>query len=649
MARRTSPIAFLILSILSLAACVDVPQTEAPDALSVPAWPTLDTLATPLPSPTPLPEWKTLTICAGSEPTSLYLYNESNYITDAILEAIYDGPIDWRNFGYQPVILEELPSSENGGMVIELVEVREGDWVVDDNGDRIQLAQGSIVRPAGCRSEACAQTYADGALSLERMSVTFHLLEGLEWSDGISLKASDSVFSYNLAVQPDTPYGINGLVSQSVDSLLNTAAYTALDDRTVQWQGLPGFIDPNYAANFFIPLPEHVLKPYDPLQLVEMAGYLPVGWGAYRPILWDAGERLVLERNPNYFLAGQGLPYFDRLVFRFLTGSVAQRLETLDDGTCDILLSDAIPLENLAQAMPGRDAGSIAVYSLPEGMPLAWEQLSFNTAPVDGSQRPAFFREARLRKAIASCIDRPALAQALYGDLAPVMDTYLPPGHPLLETAEIATYPFDPAAGTALLEEIGWRDTDGDGIREAHGVAGIKASTPLQLELVTSDAPLRQTVAALIATNLESCGVGVTVREVAGYQFLMKDAEAPVYGRNFDMALFSWQTGLLPPCDLALSSKIPSEVNAWSGRNVTGYSNPGYDVACQGAQIALPGTTQYLAGQRDALRIFSQDLPFLPLFLRVRFGLARPDLLGLIPDLTQGNELWNIEAFRLEP
>lgn len=115
------------------------------------------------------------------------------------------------------------------------------------------------------------------------------------------------------------------------------------------------------------------------------------------------------------------------------------------------------------------------------------------------------------------------------------------------------------------------------------------------------------------------------------------------------MALFSWQTGLLPPCDLALSSKIPSEVNAWSGRNVTGYSNPGYDVACQGAQIALPGTTQYLAGQRDALRIFSQDLPFLPLFLRVRFGLARPDLLGLIPDLTQGNELWNIEAFRLEP
>ncbi len=640
--------AILILSILSLVtACVDVPQTEAPDALSVPAWPTLETLATPLPSPTPLPEWKTLTICAGSEPTSLYLYNESNYITDAILEAIYDGPIGRRNFGYQPVILEELPSIENGGLLIEPVEVQEGDWVLDDNGNRVQLAEGMVVRPAGCRSGACAQAYAGGTFRMDRMTVTFHLLEGLRWSDGITLKASDSVFSYNLAVHADTPYGVNGLVSQSVESLLNTATYTAQDDRTVQWQGLPGYIDPHYAANFFIPLPEHILKPYDPLQLVEMAGYLPVGWGAYRPVIWDSGERMILERNPNYFLAGQGLPYFDRLVFRFLTGSIEQRLEALADGICDILLADAIPLEYLSQAMEASQASSMNIYSLPEGMPLAWEQLSFNIAPADGSQRPAFFSDVRLRTAIAYCIDRSALAQAFYGNLSTVLDTYLPPGHPLLETAEITTYPFDSAAGTALLEEIGWRDTDGDGIREAHGLAGIKTSTPLQLELVTSDTPLRQALAALIAADLQACGVSVTIREIAGYQFLMKTADAPIYGRNFDLALFSWLTDMLPPCELALSSEIPSEVNAWSGRNITGYSNPGYDVACQGAQLALPGTTQYLAGQMEALRIFSQDLPFLPLFLRLNFGLARPDLVGLIPDPTQGNELWNVEAFRL--
>jgi peptide/nickel transport system substrate-binding protein len=273
--------------------------------------------------------------------------------------------------------------------------------------------------------------------------------------------------------------------------------------------------------------------------------------------------------------------------------------------------------------------------------------LAFNIAPPDGSQRPAFFSEPRLRKAIAFCIDRPALAQTLYGGLAPVLDTYLPPGHPLLETAKVTTYAFDLAAGSALLEEIGWRDMDGDGIREAHGIAGIKTSTPLQLELVTSDAPLRQTLAALIAADLEACGVGVTVQEITGYRFLMKSAEAPIYGRNFDLALFSWSTDMLPPCDLALSSEIPSEENAWSGRNITGYNNPGYDVACQGARLTLPGTTQSLAGQQEALRIFSQDLPFLPLFLRVNFGLTRPDLVGLIPDPTQGNELWNVEAFRL--
>ncbi len=152
----------------------------------------------------------------------------------SVLEALYDGPIDTRKFSPQPVILQKLPAYPDQDVLVEAVDVKAGDTVVDANGDLVNLAANVKVLPAGCAGTDCAVTW-DGtkALKMDRLKVTYRLLPGLKWSDGAALTAADSVYSFNLAADPATK------VSKRIVD--RTLAYQAADDLTVEWTGRPGF------------------------------------------------------------------------------------------------------------------------------------------------------------------------------------------------------------------------------------------------------------------------------------------------------------------------------------------------------------------------------------------------------------------------
>jgi peptide/nickel transport system substrate-binding protein len=573
------------------------------------------------------------------------------YVADVIREAIYDGPIDTRGFDYQPVILERLPSLTDGDAVIEPVSVQAGDWVLDNNGDVVQLSEGMVVRPAGCRYEDCAVTYVQGTLQMDQLSATFRLLEEIKWSDGTPLTAADSVFSFQLAQETETRWGRTGglglVPSRGIESVLHTARYTALDERTVQWVGLPGFLDPNYRTNFFIPLPKHQLSHLSTQQLLdaEETNYLPMGWGPYVLKRWTPGDRIVAERNPHYFRATEGLPFFDRLIFRFMGEDADRNLEALREGTCDVLTLDTYLQPQLEQVLELEERGELELYVTP-GTVL--EHLDFGINPAPGYDHPDYFEDARLRRGVAHCIDRQRLVDEVYHGLSVLPHAYVPPAHPLYAQAGLTVYSFDPEAGVALLEEIGWRDVDGDGVREAHGVAGIPEGTPLRWNLETTTSWTRTHLTQLISEDLAECGIAVAVVQTPPDEFFAETQDGPVFGQRFDLVQFAWLTDAIPPCDLFLSTEAPSEANGWKGRNVTGYTNPDYDAACRAALVALPGTQEYITRHLEALGIFSQDLPVLPLAMRFNLSATSPDLLGLVVDPTDRAETWNIEEFRLE-
>jgi peptide/nickel transport system substrate-binding protein len=416
---------------------------------------------------------RTLVICQGQEPDTLYAYSGAMLARSHVLEAVYDGPFDANSFSYQVVILEKMPSLADGDAVINTVTAVAGDKVVGDDGEVYALEAGVMVRPAGCASSDCAVEY-DGTseVEMDQMVVTFKLLPGLTWSDGTPLTAADSVYSFNLQSDPDTP--------TTKYTAERTASYEAADDVTTMWTGLPGYKDSTYFLNFYGPSPEHVWGQYTAIELIEAvdADALYVGWGPYIVDEWVKGDRITLSKNPSYYRADEGLPYFDTVVYRMVGENSNANVAAILSGECDIV-DQTSHLDDQSELLLELQAAGQLNATFVTGT--VWEHADFNVTPLEGSgfagldtdgdgQGP--FGDVRLRQAVLLCMDRQAVVDTVMFGQSVVLDTYLPPEHPLFN-AEVRHYDFDPEAGIALLEEIGWVDADGDGIREASGVTGV--------------------------------------------------------------------------------------------------------------------------------------------------------------------------------
>ncbi len=636
MTRRLMKTTFFVFLVLALAACGADAQ---PSATPVPATPT------PSPSPTPPPP-QTLTICIGEEPSSLYPYGTLSSAGREVLAAVFDGPIDIHDYSYHPVILEKLPSLADGDALIETVSVYIGDEVVDAEGKPVTLEVGARLRPAGCRSDDCAEVYTGiGEIEMDQMVVNFRMLPDLLWSDGMPLTAEDSVYSYALASDPET-IGSKYLYER-------TQSYEATDERSVQWWGKPGFIDPTYFTNFWKPLPKHLWEDFDAAALshTDVASVFPTGWGPYIIADWISGDSIRLIRNPNYFRAGEGLPYFDELVYRF-TPNPDQAISMLLAGRCD-LLAPSVPLDHQISLLLTMESGGLLQAGFSQSMVM--EHLAFGIRPAGyddgfsllGGDRPDLLGDVRMRQAIAMCVDRQRIVDSVLGGLTSVPESILPFGHPLYDPF-VPTYLFDVAQASQLLEQVGWDDDDNDPAtpRLARNVTGVFDGTRLEFDLWTSDSFQRRQVSQLVADSLAQCGIGVSLNYASLDALYAPGPDGLLRGRQFELAEAAMGSlGMDPVCEWFLGSEMPSAENDWGGINFGGYANPEYDSACYTAMGAIQEDEAYLDAYREIQAIFSEDLPILPLYWRIQVAAARPDLCNFLLDPLVASNLYNLEAY----
>jgi len=622
---------------LILSACA--PQvTEIP---VIPETPTLPPLLTPTPAP------RSLTVCLGEEPNTLYPYGNLNAAARSVLSAIYDGPVDVVEYGYEPIILEKVPNIEDGDAQVSQITVRAGDEVVDSSGNLVLLDTGVKVRPSGCRSDECAIKY-DGSstLQMDQLVVTFTMLERLLWSDGEPLTADDSIYSFELASNDDTP------ISKFV--LDRTATYEAADDHTIQWWGKPGFIDPDYYTNFWMPLPRHAWSEFTPSDLLklEISSRLPVGWGPYIIDKWDEGKSLHFVRNLNYFRTDSGLPQFDELTFLIIPDTNAA-LTSLVDQTCDVL-DPSVRLDGQVGLLQQMQADDQAKLLTAQTTTMEWLGIGIAPASYDNGynstgtnpDRPDIFGDERTRQAIALCLDRQKVVDTVLFGLSQVPDSYLPSDHPL-HNGNLQTYAFNPAAGNRILEQVGWLDNDDDPStpRRSFGVTNVPGGRPLVLDYVTSSATQRHQVAEILTQSLAECGIGLNPIYYSAVDFYAQGPSGPLFGRQFDLAAYAIGVNSLEPqCSWFTSSQIPNESNHWVGTNVSGYKNPQFDAVCAKALQSLTVDPEYNFHQ-EAQAIFASELPSIPLYLRLKVAATRPDFCGFTLDPSSSSALAEIESF----
>lgn len=636
----------LFIASLFLAACTG---GVLPGPTGTPAPPTPSS-PPPTPTVTPLPP-RELTICIGQEPQTLYINAASSRAMWSVLEAVYDGPIDRRGFEDQPVILSGLPAFSDGSAVIETVPLQRGDLLLNAAGVLAVLDTGERVRPPGCRADSCAVRW-DGIspLETEQLTLTFRLLPGLLWSDGAPLTASDSLYAFNLAADPQTP-----LTKTLVD---RTAEYAAPDPVTVTWRGIPGYLPTDFAAHFWLPLPEHAWSRFSAAELLtaEESTRRPLGWGPYMIEEWTPGDRIRLRANPNYFRAAEGLPHFDLLTYRFLGEPPDNNLAALAVGECDIIDQTVNWDGQLIVLTELENNGTARIHA---GLGPEWEHLDFGIrlAGYDagytpwGDYRNDIFGDLRVRQAFAYCLDRQALVDRLLYGRSAVPAGFFPPGHPL-HFEDLAAWPYDPAEGARLLDQVGWRDLDGDPStpRQSSGVVNVLNATPLQVDYITTGSRLHRMTAELLAESLAGCGIGVNLRYLDVGELYAPGPDGPLFGRNFDLAQFAWQSGRGSPCFLFNSEQIPTRQNGWLGVNVTGFSDPAYDAACAAALSANPSDPQtYLPAQRAVQESFVANLPAVPLYFPLKLAVSRPDVCGLEIDVSARSEFWNLETLDKGP
>jgi ABC-type transport system substrate-binding protein len=233
----------------------------------------------------------------------------------------------------------------------------------------------------------------------------------------------------------------------------------------------------------------------------------PLGSGPYKFVEWKTGQEVVLARDPQYWGSGKAgidQPYVDRQVRRVFNNMDAA-LVALKAGDLDTMPLQ--PIQHLRQTSGGRFDKQFAkhLYFTPSYSWIGWN----NAHPI--------FSDKRVRQAMTYLTNRQQMVKTILFDLGAVVDGPVYLFRPEYDKT-LFSHPYDPQKALQLLGEVGWRDTDGDGILDKV-IDGQK--TPFRFEIkFNSGNDIRKSVALTLQDELKKHGIDASVRQLDWTIFL---------------------------------------------------------------------------------------------------------------------------------
>jgi peptide/nickel transport system substrate-binding protein len=401
-------------------------------------------------------------------------------------------------------------------------------------------------------------------------------------------------------------------------------------------------------------IPRHVFEPYNGANAKDAPPNLkPVGTGPFRvvefkneDILIIGGDavttiKIVYERNPLFRDADK--VFFSRVELQGGGGDALVAARATKDGLTDYAWNLVLGGDLLDQMeATGKARAIISFGSFTERIMLNFTDPNRETADGERSstQFPhPFLTDPRVRQAIALAVDKGAIAQ-LWGRGGRATNNLLvsPPSYASPNT----TAEFNLQKAAALLDQAGWRDTNGDKIRDKDG-------EKLSLSYQTSINPARQQTQEIVKRALESIGFEVELQKIDSSIFLGPVGDNTNTRRHFytDLEQYAFSNKSPDPGAYMAAwtcAEIAQKANQWSRGNWGRYCNPEYDALYQKSTTEMdPARRQQLFIQMNDLLV--KDVALIPLVHQAEVSGVSLSLEGL--DITPWDvEVWNIKDWR---
>ena len=318
-------------------------------------------------------------------------------------------------------------------------------------------------------------------MSDDGLTVTYTLREGLRWSDDEPITAEDVAYTVNRS--RDEAWYNHSSITANLDAV-------ALDERTVQiTSSVP---DPKLPTMDAYIVPKHIYEALDADAILEYDALDGVASGQYSLSNWRSGQDWTLVKNPNWYGRDNGI---DQIIFRVFTNPDAM-VAALQQGEIDF--AHDVPSQSM-ELLEGDDNIETVV-----GMQGGFTELALNgMAGGLGDGHPAL-QDINVRHAIYYAIDRDVLFDRVALGLG-TKGTTLSPSADFSWIPDLGDelYTYDPARANQMLDDAGYLDTDGDGVREMPD-----GSRPLEFRYaVRTESTVAAPVAEFVTGWLRDIGI----------------------------------------------------------------------------------------------------------------------------------------------
>lgn len=480
-------------------------------------------------------------------------------------------------------------------------------------------------------------TVENGGVAADYSSITWTLRDGVTWSDGTPVTTDDVLFTADYCMA-------EGSGCASAQLFAGIESVEALDDRTVRI---------NFAGAKVFPYQALVSANSPVLQKAQFADCLgdqaaqcsdanfkPIGTGPYVVVEFKPADVAEFQASPTYRVAG--LPKSPHVLVKAGGDASATARAVLETGEADYGWNLQLDPEVLNQMAAG---GKGVVYSTDGAMV---ERLEVNrsdpspTLPEGERSTPLhphpFLTDLRVRQALSMSIDREILAEIGYGPAGSATCNLIPAPAIYASDYDGCLAP-DVEGAKALLDDAGWVDSDGDGVRDKDG-------RKLAVLYQTSTNAVRQNVQSLVKQMWEEIGVEVTLRNVSGSVFFGSDPSSPDTYQKFyaDVEMYTNAfAGTDPEGYLGqyACKNIPGPDTGWSGMNVARLCDDRYQALLD--QLAETGEAEARAALIKQANdyLVKETLTLIPLIHRGMVSAHANDLAGLKPNAWE-SDLWNI-------